>query len=60
VQFPGGILKTNGIGAELASASTSGNYPRLVAAIICIVVALIILNRTLWHTIYTYSERVKD
>lgn len=60
VQFPGGILKTEGIGAELANASTTGNYPRLVAAIICIVIALVILNRTLWRTIYTYSERVKD
>lgn len=60
VSFPGGVLKTDGIGAELANASSTGNYPRLVAAIICIVVALIILNRTLWRTIYAYSERVKD
>lgn len=60
VQFPGGVLKSEGIGAELANSSAQGNYPRLVAGIICIVIALVLLNRTLWRTVYSYSERVKD
>ena len=60
VEFPGGSLRSQGIGAELASASAAGNYPRLVAGIICIVVVLIILNRTVWRTLHLYSERVKD
>lgn len=60
VLYPGGVLKSEGIGAELANASASGNYTRLIAAIICIVVALVILNRTVWRTIHIYSEQVKD
>lgn len=60
VQYPGGVLKSQGIGAELANASASGNYVRLIAAIICIVVVLIILNRTVWRTLHIYSEQVKD
>jgi len=60
VQFPGGTLQSEGIGAELTIATAQGNYPRFVAAIICIIVALVILNRTVWHGIYLYSERVKD
>ncbi|MES2615470.1 MAG: ABC transporter permease subunit, partial [Bdellovibrionota bacterium] len=60
VLYPGGGLKSDGIGAELANASASGNYVRLIAAIICIVVALVILNRTVWRTIHIYSEQVKD
>ena len=60
VLYPGGILKSNGIGAELTNASASGNYIRLIAAIICIVVALVILNRTVWRTLHIYSEQVKD
>ncbi|RDB36410.1 MAG: ABC transporter permease subunit [Spirobacillus cienkowskii] len=60
VNFPGGSLFSFGIGAELVNASTEGNYQKLIAAIICIVVTLIILNRTLWQTLQIYAERVKD
>jgi NitT/TauT family transport system permease protein len=56
VSFPGGELKSNGIGAQLAIASAAGNYPKLIAAIMCIVVFLVILNGTLWRTLQTYSE----
>ncbi len=60
VSYPGGTLKSHGIGEELTLASAAGNYTRLIAAIICIVVALVILNRTVWRSIHIYSERVKD
>ena len=60
VLYPGGSLKSDGIGAELANASAAGNYTRLIAAIICIVVALVILNRTVWRTVHIYAEQVKD
>lgn len=60
VNFPGGTMHSFGIGAELASASAQGNYQKLIAAIICIVVTLIILNRTLWRTLHLFAERVKD
>lgn len=60
VNYPGGIMKSDGIGAELAYSSSTGNYARLAAAIICIVVVVLMLNRTVWHTLQLYSERVKD
>ncbi|WP_186643959.1 ABC transporter permease subunit [Fluviispira vulneris] len=60
VEYPGGSLRSEGIGAELVHATTSGNYQKLIAAIICIVVALVILNRTVWRTLYIFAERVKD
>ncbi|KAB8033726.1 ABC transporter permease subunit [Fluviispira multicolorata] len=60
VEYPGGSMHSEGIGAELVNATASGNYQRLIAAIICIVVALVILNRTVWRTMYIYAERVKD
>lgn len=60
VHFPGGSMHSFGIGAELANASAQGNYQKLIAAIICIVVTLVILNRTLWRTLHIYAERVKD
>lgn len=60
VEFPGGSMHSFGIGAELANASAEGNYQKLIAAVICIVVTLIILNRTVWRTLHIYAERVKD
>lgn len=60
VDFPGGSIHSCVIGAELASASAKGNYQKLIAAIICIVVTLVILNRTLWRTLHLFAERVKD
>jgi NitT/TauT family transport system permease protein len=60
VAYPGGILKSEGIGAELTNASASGNYVRLIAAIICIVVVLVILNRTVWRTVHISAEQVKE
>ena len=60
VKYPGGILQSNGIGAQLTTASAEGHYIRLIAAIICIVVGLVILNRTVWRTVHIYAEQVKD
>ncbi|APJ03598.1 ABC transporter permease subunit [Silvanigrella aquatica] len=60
VDYPGGSMHSFGIGAELATASAEGNYQKLIAAIICIVVTLVILNRTVWRTLHIYAERVKD
>ncbi len=54
------IVQSNGIGAEFMKATFSGNYARLVAGIICLVVALILLNRTLWKSLQILSEKVKD
>lgn len=53
-------VESSGIGAEFMKATTEGNYPRLVAGIICLVVALVILNRTVWKSLQQLAENVRD
>lgn len=59
VYHPGGVLQADGIGAEITKATAEGNYPKLVAAIIVITIALVILNRSLWRTMHELVQRVK-
>ena len=58
VYYPGGVLQADGIGAEITKATAEGNYPKLVAAIIVITIALVILNRSLWRTMHELVQRV--
>jgi NitT/TauT family transport system permease protein len=58
VYHPGGVLQADGIGAEITKATAEGNYPKLVAAIIVITIALVILNRSLWRTMHELVQRV--
>jgi NitT/TauT family transport system permease protein len=60
VSFPGGKMVTEGIGAEITRATEEGNYPRLVAAVIVITIALIVINRTLWRSLNEYVDQVKS
>lgn len=60
VSYPGGTVHSEGIGAELAQACASGNYPRLIGAVLCTVVALVIINRTIWGPLNLCVERVKE
>lgn len=59
VEFPGGRIRADGIGAEITEATTHGHYQRLVAAIIVITIALIILNRTVWRSLHHTAEELK-
>lgn len=59
VDFPGGRIRSPGIGAEITEATTHGQYQRLVAAIIVITIALIILNRTVWRSLHHQAEELK-
>lgn len=59
VEFPGGRLRSPGIGAEITEATTHGHYQRLVAAIIVITIALIVLNRTVWRSLHHQAEELK-
>lgn len=60
VHYPGGIMRSSGIGAEMAEATAMGNYPKLVASIICVVIVLVVINRSVWYTLYEYAERAKE
>ena len=59
VTYPGGTLEADGIGAEITRATEQGNFPRLVAAIIVITIALVVINRSLWRTLHEHVELVK-
>jgi NitT/TauT family transport system permease protein len=58
VRYPGGTMLAEGIGAQITLATMSGDYPRLIAAVVVITIALVILNRTLWHTMHELVERL--
>lgn len=58
VRYPGGVAEARGIGAEITRATTSGNFPRLVAAVVLIVVALVIMNRTIWKQLNNLVARL--
>ncbi len=60
VYYPGGTMRTLGVGAEMADATATGNYPKLIAAIICVVIVLVVINRTVWYTLHEYTEKVKE
>jgi NitT/TauT family transport system permease protein len=59
ITFPGGKVQSTGIGAEITQATATGNYAKLMAAILVIAVALIIINRTLWRSLSEYAENMK-
>lgn len=60
VRYPGGQMYSHGIGAEMAEATALGDYPRLIASIICVVIVLVVINRSVWYTLYEYAERTKE
>ena len=57
VVTPKGIIHAGGIGAELTISAAEGNYSRLIAGVICIVVALILINILLWRQLSRYSQK---
>lgn len=59
VSYPGGTLEAPGIGGEITRATAEGNFPRLVAAVIVITIALVVINRSLWRTLHEHVEKVK-
>lgn len=59
VTFPGGTLRADGIGAAIADATTQGKYPQLIAAVVLVSGVLVILNRSVWHPLQNFAEKVK-
>lgn len=56
VTFGGRLHTTNGAGALIAHATSSGDYPLLLAATLALVAAVVTLNRTLWRWLYRKAE----
>ncbi len=56
VEFGGRTLSTVGIGALIARATAAGDYPLLLAATLTMVLAVVLINRTLWRRLYRLAE----
>lgn len=57
ISFGGRIHDTIGIGAEIARATASGDYARLLATTLSMVLTVVLINRLFWHRLYALAER---
>lgn len=57
VNFAGQTLHTRGIGALIAQATTSGDYPFLLASTLSMILMVILINRLLWRRLYQIAEQ---
>jgi NitT/TauT family transport system permease protein len=56
IQFGGKTLSVNGIGAVIASATASGDYPLLLASTLSMILTVVLINRLLWRRLYRVAE----
>lgn len=56
IQFGGKTLSVTGIGAVIASATSSGNYPLLLASTLSMILTVVLINRLLWRRLYRVAE----
>jgi NitT/TauT family transport system permease protein len=57
VQFNNHITSTFGLGASIAFAAATANFPLLLAATLLMAIFVVILNRLAWKRLYTLAER---
>ncbi|MGH8504336.1 MAG: ABC transporter permease subunit, partial [Stenotrophobium sp.] len=50
-------LQAHGLGAYIADATASGDYPRLVLGVAVMSFFVVALNRILWRPLYAFAER---
>ncbi|GAB4438536.1 MAG: ABC transporter permease subunit [Anaerolineae bacterium] len=55
-EFQGRTLQTTGIGALIAQATASGDYPLLLAATLTMIMTVVIINRVVWRRLYRLAE----
>jgi NitT/TauT family transport system permease protein len=56
IQFGGKTLSVTGIGAVIAGATASGNYPLLLASTLSMIGTVVLINRLLWRRLYRIAE----
>jgi NitT/TauT family transport system permease protein len=56
VQFGGQTVHTVGIGALIAEAAASGNYPLLLASTLSMIVTVVTINRLGWRRLYRLAQ----
>jgi NitT/TauT family transport system permease protein len=55
-EFGGKTLMTTGLGATIAHATASGDYPLLLAATLTMILAVTLINRLFWRRLYRLAE----
>eukprot|EP00871_Galdieria_phlegrea_P004838 jgi/Galph1/5355/GphlegSOOS_G3960.1 len=56
VQFQGEVIKTEGVGAIISEAATTGNYPLLLAGTIVMSGLVLLTNRFVWSPLYRLAQ----
>jgi NitT/TauT family transport system permease protein len=56
VEFAGQTWRTLGIGALIAQATVTGDYPLLLAATLSMVLTVVLINRLVWRRLYRLAE----
>jgi NitT/TauT family transport system permease protein len=56
IEFGDRTVHTLGVGAVIARATTSGDYPLLLAATLSMVVTVVLINRFFWRRLYRLAE----
>ncbi len=56
IQFGGKTLSVTGIGAVIASATSSGDYALLLASTLSMILTVVLINRLLWRRLYRLAE----
>jgi NitT/TauT family transport system permease protein len=57
VTYSGTTLTATGLGAYIATATTTGNYPQILAGITVMTLYVVALNRLLWQRLYRHAQR---
>lgn len=56
ITYKGQTLEAHGLGAEISQAAAVGNFPRLAACLLVMVIVVIILNRSVWAKIFYLAQ----
>ncbi len=56
VQFNGHTVSTVGLGASIAAAAATGNFPLLLAGTLLMALVVVLINRLLWKRLYALAE----
>lgn len=56
VTFSGHTYAVTGIGALIAQATASGDYPLLLGATLAMIFSVVLINRVLWRRLYRLAE----
>lgn len=56
VTFGGDTLSTPGIGSAIAKATVAGDFPKLLASTLAMIITVVLLNRFFWRRLYHIAE----